>query len=89
MRTDDGLTNGASNVIRLIQLNDQSKPSGLIWVQFDYEDVDKKTRQENRNLYVTGIERTWTPIKPVITQFAVGRTKSAQVVRKHFPLRPV
>ena len=88
VRTDDGLTNGASNVIKLIQLNDQSKPSGLIWVQFDYEDVGKKTRQENRNLYVTGIERTWTPIKPVTTQFAVGRTKSAQVVRKQFPLRP-
>ena len=83
-RTDDGLTNGASNVIKLIQLNDQSKPSGLIWVQFGYEDVGKKTRQENRNLYV----RTWTPIKPVTTQFAVGRTKSAQVVRKQFPLRP-
>ncbi len=88
VRTDDGLANGASNVIRLIQLNSQSKPSGLIWVQFDYEDVGKKTRQENRNLYVvTGIERTWTPIKPVTTQFAVGRTKSAQVVRKQFPLR--
>ena len=27
-------------------------------------------------------------IKPVTTQFAVGRTKSAQVVRKQFPLRP-
>ena len=29
-----------------MQLNDQSKPSGLIWVQFDYEDVkgpDRKT----------------------------------------------
>ena len=68
-------------------MNDQSKPSGLIWVQFDYEDVGKQTRQENRNLYVTGIERTWTPIKPVTTQFAIGRTKSAQVVRKQFPLR--
>ncbi|CAB3996373.1 Hypothetical predicted protein [Paramuricea clavata] len=30
----------------------------------------------------------WTPIKPVTTQFAVGKTKSAQVVRKQFPLRP-
>ncbi len=49
VRTDDGLTNGASNLIKLIQLNDQSKPSGLIWVQFDYEDVGKKTRQENGN----------------------------------------
>ena len=46
VQTDDGLTNGASNVIRLIQLNNQSKPSGLIWVQFDYEDIGKKTQQE-------------------------------------------
>ncbi len=43
VRTDDDLTNGASNVIRLIQLNIQSKPSGLIWVQCDYEGVGKKT----------------------------------------------
>ncbi len=88
MQTDDGLTNGASNVIKLIELNDRSKPSGLIWVQFDYEDIGKKTQQENRDLYVRGIGRTWTPVKPVTTQFAVGRTKSAQVVRKQFPLRP-
>ena len=27
-------------------------------------------------------------LKPVTTQFAVGKTKSAQVVRKQFPLRP-
>ena len=82
VRTDDGLTNGASNIIKLIQLTDENKPSGLIWVQFDYEDVGRKTRQENRTLYVTGIQSTWTPIKPVTTQFPVGRTKSAQVVRK-------
>ncbi|CAB4003268.1 ATP-dependent DNA helicase PIF1 [Paramuricea clavata] len=87
VRTDDGLTNGASNVIRLIQLNNESKPSGIVWVQFDYEDVGRKTRQENRNLYGRSIDNTWTPIKSVTTQFAVGKTKSAQVVRKQFPLR--
>ena len=86
VRTDDGLTNGASNIIKLIQLRDDSKPSGLIWVQFDCEDVGKKTRQENRTLYFRGNECAWTPIKPVTIQFAVGKTKSAQVVR--FPLRP-
>ena len=43
---------------------------------------------ENRQLYVQGIERTWTPIKPITTQFAVGRNRTAQVVRKQFPLRP-
>ena len=74
-------------MIKLIQLNDQSKPSGLIWVQFDYEDIGKNTRQENRNLYARAIESTWTPVKPVTTQFPIGRTKSAQVVRKQFPSR--
>ena len=88
VRTDDGLTNGASNVIRLVQLNQPKKPSGIIWVQFDDEDVGKKTRQENRRLYVQGIQATWTPIKAITSQFAVGRIKSAQVVRKQFPLRP-
>ena len=88
IRTDDGMTNGASNVIKHIHMTDDSKPSGLVWVQFAYHDVGNKTRQENRNLHTGGIRNTWTPIKPVTTQFAVGKTKSAQVVRKQFPLRP-
>ena len=58
IRTDDGLTNGASNVIKhmYIHLTNDSKPSGLVWVQFDCDDVGKKTRQENRNLYTEGIQ---------------------------------
>ena len=89
VRTDDGLTNGANNVVKHVKLNQPNKPSGIIWVEFDDEDVGRKTRQENRHLYRReGIQPTWTPIKPVTTQFAVGRTKSAQVIRKQFPLRP-
>lgn len=57
-------------------------------MQFDLEDVGKKPRQENRAFYVRGIKNTWTTIKPDTTQFPGGRTKSAQVVRKQFPLRP-
>ena len=51
-------------------------------------DVGEKTRHGNRNLYVHGIESTWTPIKPITTQFGVGRNQTAQVVRKQFPLGP-
>ena len=88
MRTDNGLTNGASN-IKLVQLHQPDKPSGIICVQFDQQDVGGKTRHENRQLYrQSNIKRTWTPIKPVTTQFAVGRNRSAQIVRKQFPLRP-
>ena len=88
LRTEDGMTNGAGNVIKLVQLHQQDKPSGIVWVQFDHSDVGQKTRNENRHLYLQGIEHTWTPIKPVTTQFAVGKNKTAQVVRKQFPLRP-
>ena len=75
-------------LIKKIQLNQIDKPSGITWVQFDHSDVGEKTRHENRHLYVQGIESTWTPIKPITTQFAVGRNQTAQVVRKQFPLRP-
>ena len=89
MRTDDGLTNGASNIIKLVQLQQPDKPSGVIWVQFEHADVgEKKNRHENRHLYVQGIDPRWTPIKPATSQFAVGRNRTIQVVRKQFPLRP-
>jgi ATP-dependent DNA helicase PIF1 len=88
VRTDDGMTNGASNVVKKIQLNQRDKPSGVIWVQFDHSDVGEKTRHENINLYVQGIDSTWTPIKPITTQFGVGRNQTVQVVRKQIPLRP-
>ena len=76
-------------MVKCVKLNQPNKPSGIIWVEFDDADVGRKTRHENRHLYnIQGIQSTWTPIKPVTTQFAVGKTKSAQVVRKQFPLRP-
>ena len=88
LRTDDGMTNGAANVIRRIQLHDRNRPSGIIWVEFDHAHVGEKTRHDYKHLFVQGIKRTWTPIKPFTAQFAVGRNRAAQVVRKQFPLRP-
>jgi hypothetical protein len=50
--------------------------------------IGRKTRHENRQLYRQNIiQTTWTPVKPVTTQFAVGRNRTAQVVGKQFPLR--
>lgn len=76
------MANGAGKEIKKVQLNQSNKPSCIVWVLFDHADVGEKTRLENRNLYVQGHDRTWTPIKPVTTQFAVGRNQTAQVVRK-------
>ena len=88
LRTEDGMTNGAGNVIKLVQLRQQEKPSGIVWIQFDCSNVGQKTRNEKIHLYLQGIKHTWTPIKLVTTQFAVGKNKTPQVVRKQFPLRP-
>ena len=90
IRTDDGMTNDASNVVKHIQSTNNSKSSGLVWVQFDHDDVtleekpDKKIETSTQRVSkILGLQ-----LKPVTTQFAVGKRKSAQVVRKQFPLRP-
>lgn len=90
IRTEDGTANGAGNVIKLVQLRQQGKPSGVVWVHFDHADIGHKTRQENRCLYIQemSLNPAWTPIKPLTVKFQVGRNKTARVVRKQFPLRP-
>ena len=69
------------SIRRLNQLNHTDRPSCIIWVQFDHEAVGKKTSQDNRQLYikVRSVQTAWTPIKPLTTQFAVGRHKATQV----------
>ena len=84
IRTDDGITNGAAAVIRSIQIYQPDTPSGIIWVQFDHAEIGEKTRHDNRQLYVQGIEPTWTPIKPVSTQFAVGRNSQFKLLENSF-----
>lgn len=87
VRTEDGITNGAAGVVKFIQLHQIQKPTGIIWVLFDHSNVGQRTRHENKHLYTQSIQHTWTPIKPVTVQFAVGKTKTARVIRKQFPLR--
>ena len=82
------MTNGAANFIRIIELHNRNRPSGTTWVQFDHAHVGEKTRYDYRHLFVQGIKMTWTPIKPLTAQFAVGRNRTHQVARKQFPLRP-
>ena len=89
VRTDDGMTNGAGNIIKKIQLNHNNKPSGIIWVQFDHPDVGEKTRHENRNLYVHGIESRWTPIKPITTRLLLAETKLHKLSENSFLLDPL
>ena len=88
IRTDDSMTNGASNVVKNIKIHSTDSSPGIIWVQFDHADVGEKRRHDNEHFYDQGIESTWTTMKPVIAQFSVGRNRTAQAMRKQFPLRP-
>ena len=88
LRTEDGMTNGAGNVIKLVQLHQQDKPSGIVWVQFDHSDVGQKTRNENRNFYLQRIEHTWTPINLQLLSLQLVKTKQHKLLEKQFPLRP-
>ncbi|PFX21974.1 ATP-dependent DNA helicase pif1 [Stylophora pistillata] len=75
-------------IFKHVEKDEYGKPSGLMWVQCHLAEVGEKTRHDNRQLYDEGIEPTWTPMKPVSTQFAVGRNRSEQVLRKQFQGRP-
>ena len=77
IRTEDDMTNGAGNVVKLVQLHQESKPSGIVWVHFDHADVGQRTRNEKRHLYAKGVEHTWPSIKPMSTQFIVCRKKNS------------
>ena len=88
IRLDDGVTNGAGDVVRYVHLLSSERPEGIIWVEFDHPEVGPKMCSENRHLYRQGIQPTWTAIKPVCVTFFVGRGKAVQIVRKQFTLRP-
>lgn len=55
------MTNGATNVIKSIQIHQSGKPFSMIWVQFNRAEVGEKTRHDKRKLHVQGIEPSWTP----------------------------
>ena len=66
------LTNGADNVIELVNLQLIGKPPGIIWVQFDHADIDNKKNMRidinetsmKTDIYEEGIGPQWTSIKP-------------------------
>ena len=61
IRTEDGMTNGAGNVVKKVQLHQDRKPSGIVWMHFDHADVSQKTRNENIHLYAKGVEHNGPP----------------------------
>ena len=85
INTADGLTNGASCTVKCVQVPVDKKARGIIWVQFEDDDIGRNTRALSRNRYKRGINPSWTPIVPEMRKFTVGRNN--EVARTQFPLR--
>ena len=83
---DDGLTNGATGVVKHIdfKMEGTNRPS-IIWVLFDDPRVGRTTREKYRKLYNSSIHTDWTPVFDVQRTFIVNY-KTYQ--RIQFPLAP-
>ena len=85
INTVDRLTNGASCTVKCVQVPVNKKASGVIWVQFEDDDIGRNTRALSRNRYKPWINPSWTPIVPEMRKFTVGRNN--EVARTQFLLR--
>ena len=54
-RIQDGMTNGAGNIVKKISLHQSEKPSGITWVRFDDANVGEKNRRINKVPYTQRI----------------------------------
>ncbi|CAG2216944.1 unnamed protein product [Mytilus edulis] len=87
--TTDGLINGASCKMMKVEINQISEyASGILWVQFEDQNIGKQHRRENRRLYKSCHLKEWTPLEPVSKSFAAGNKGEAQIQRSQFPIRP-
>ena len=82
----DGLTNGSSCIVQLIEnkLEGISRPS-IVWVKFIDATVGKSNRKKYKHLYHDEINDEWTPIFEVQRSFVLNRNTFQRI---QFPLRP-
>ena len=70
---DDGLTNGATGVVKYIdyRMEETNRPS-IVWVLFDDPRIGRTTREKYRKLYNININSEWTPVFDVQRTFIVN-----------------
>ena len=87
IKTDDGLINGTTYVLKKIQYLEQSTKQmpSILWVYFKDMKIGRQWRYRYKRFYNLEIDKTWTPIFAIDHHFAVLNGK---VIQKQFPLRP-
>ena len=85
IKTEDGLINGATCVLKKIQfLKRNNNIPSILWVLFDDKTIGRQWRVRYCNLYTEDIQQSWTPIFAVDRHF---KMRNAQVIRTQFPLK--
>ena len=87
MNVSDGLANGSSCVLELIQYDEQFKKPSILWVSFSDPKIGAIQRRQLAIYYTPNINRNWVPLGCEKTPFTV-KNRSVSMVRKQFPIRP-
>ncbi|KAL5006836.1 hypothetical protein ScPMuIL_015642 [Solemya velum] len=85
VNVDDGLTNGASGQIEVIDYRLPSQRPSIIWVKFFHSKIGKLSRRKYSHLFRSDIDRSLTPIFDVKRSFLYN---SKPYERIQFPLTP-
>ena len=83
----DGLTNGSSCEIKVIENKQPEKTSrpSIVWVRFHDGKIGSNNRTKYSNLYHKQIDRSWTPIFDIKRSFTYNKRTYERI---QFPLRP-
>ena len=87
IKTDDGLINGATCVLKKFQYlsTKKSEKPSILWVLFDDESIGKQWRHKYSAYYTEDVDKSWIPIFAVSRQFPV---LNGTITRTQFPLKP-
>ncbi|XP_062592424.1 uncharacterized protein LOC134253849 [Saccostrea cucullata] len=81
----DGLTNGASCVVKYIEYKESQLRPAIVWVLFADSNIGISRRHQYRHLFSTNVNTAWTPIFEAKRTFVYNRKTYERV---QFPLQP-
>ncbi|XP_061190195.1 uncharacterized protein LOC133198054 [Saccostrea echinata] len=81
----DGLTNGASCVVKYIEYQQSLLRPAIVWVLFADSNIGISRRHQYSHLFSTNVNTTWTPIFEAKRTFVYNRKTYERI---QFPLQP-
>ena len=78
IKTDDGLLNGATCVLKRYNIWNkvQKQMPSILWVYFEDMKIGQQWRYRYKRFYNLEIDKTWTPIFAIDCHFAVLKWES-------------